>query len=79
MKDILFSLLFTGIFSVLLEGIDVSSYQGTINWGAVAKTKHFTILRAGTAYKGADNKDPKFEDNYREAKNACVKVGAYYY
>ena len=79
MKAILFSLLFTGIFSVLLEGIDVSSYQGSINWAAVAKTKHFAILRAGTGFKGVDNKDSKFKDNYRDAKNAGVKVGAYYY
>ena len=79
MKAKLFSLLFTGIFSVLLEGIDVSSYQGSINWAAVAKTKHFAILRAGTGFKGVDNKDSKFEDNYRDAKNAGVKVGAYYY
>ena len=79
MKAILFSLLFTGIFSVLLEGIDVSYYQGTINWAAVAKTKHFAIIRAGTGFNGEDNVDLNFEDNYIQAKNAGVKVGAYYY
>ncbi len=79
MKAILFSLLFIGIFSLKLEGIDVSSYQGTINWSSVAKTKHFAILRAGTGYGGSNNKDSKFEENYKNARNAGVKVGAYFY
>ena len=79
MKAILFLFLFVVAFSVLLEGIDVSSYQGTINWSKVAKTKKFAILRAGTGYGGSNNKDSKFEENYKNAKNAGVKVGAYWY
>ena len=79
MKVILFTFLIIGISSLVLEGIDVSSYQNTINWPAVAKSKHFAIIRAGTGYGGGDNKDSKFEENYKNAKNAGVKVGAYWY
>lgn len=79
MKAILFFFLFTAVFSLQIEGIDVSSYQGTIDWPTVAKTKHFAILRAGTGYNGGNNKDSKFEENYKNAKAAGVKVGAYWY
>ena len=79
MKAILFIFLFIGIFSLKLEGIDVSSYQGTINWSSVAKSKYFAIIRAGTGWGGENNEDSKFEENYKNAKNAGVKVGAYWY
>ena len=79
MKAKLFLFLFATAFSVVLEGIDVSSYQGTINWSKVAQTKKFAILRAGTGYNGGNNKDSKFEENYKNAKAAGVKVGAYWY
>ena len=79
MKAILFILSFIAIFSLKLEGLDVSSYQETIDWTKVAKTKHFAILRAGTGHNGKDNKDSKFEDNYKKARSAGVKLGAYYY
>ena len=79
MKVILLLFLFAAAFSIVLQGIDVSSYQGTINWSSVAKSKHFAILRAGTGYNGGNNKDTKFEENYKNAKNAGVKLGAYWY
>ena len=79
MKAILFLFLFVAVFSLKIEGLDVSSYQNTIDWKKVAKTKHFAILRAGTGYNGGDNKDSKFEENYKNAKAAGVKVGAYWY
>ena len=79
MKVILILFLFATAFSVVLQGIDVSSYQGSIDWSKVAKSKHFAILRAGTGYQGTNCKDSKFEDNYRNAKAAGVKVGAYWY
>ena len=79
MKALIFLFLIGVAFSVVIEGLDVSSYQGTIDWSAVAKTKKFAILRAGTGYNGGDNKDSKFEENYKNAKAAGVKVGAYWY
>ena len=79
MKVILILFLFATAFSLVLQGIDVSSYQGNIDWKKVAQSKHFAILRAGTGYQGKDNKDSKFETNYKNAKAAGVKVGAYWY
>ena len=79
MKVILFLFLFVAAFSLQIQGLDVSSYQGTINWSKVAKTKHFAILRAGTGKNGQNNKDSKFEENYKNAKAAGVKLGAYWY
>lgn len=79
MKTILLILSFITIYSIVLQGIDVSSYQGYIDWSKVAASKHFAILRSGTGYHGKDNKDSRFEENYKNAKNAGVKVGAYFY
>ena len=79
MKVILFLFLLVVASSITLQGIDVSSYQGNINWPNVAKSIHFAILRAGTGYNGGNNKDSKFEENYKNARNAGVKVGAYWY
>ena len=76
MKIILFMFLFLGISSIIFQGIDVSAWQGSINWGLVAKSKHFAIIRAGT---GSQNVDSYWETNYRNAKNAGLKVGAYWY
>ena len=79
MKVVLILFLFAVVYSITMQGIDVSSYQGTINWKKVAESKKFAILRAGTGYKGGNNKDGKFEENYKNAKDAGVKVGAYWY
>ena len=66
--------------------IDVSRYQGTIDWaqvaaagykGAVLKTvstNHKLSKRADGLYI-----DPTFETNYRNAKAAGLDVGVYYY
>lgn len=57
-------------------GIDVSEYQGTVNWNAVAADGiSFVILRAGTSR----GKDAKFEENYLGAKAAGLHVGSYFY
>ena len=57
-------------------GIDVSVFQGDIDWGKVAETdKEFAILRIG--YN--DKQDAQFLNNYQKAKEAGVPVGAYMY
>lgn len=58
------------------NGIDVSQWQGDINWGAV-KTD-FAILRAGYG-REKSQVDTKFEQNYNGAKAAGIPVGAYWY
>jgi lysozyme len=56
-------------------GIDVSYYQGTINWSQVkAAGKQFAIVRVSD---GTGFMDPKFEANWRGAKAAGIAVGAY--
>lgn len=58
-------------------GIDVSEYQGEIDWKKVkAAGRSFAILRCGYG-RFADQIDRRFEQNYRNAKAAGVHVGAY--
>ncbi len=59
-----------------MQGIDVSKWQGTINWPAVkASGVDFVIIRAGYGM----NVDPIFYENYAGAKAAGLYVGAYWY
>lgn len=59
-------------------GIDVSKYQGNIDWAKVAKDGvRFVILRAGSQDNNGPYVDPHFEKNYTGAKAAGLKVGAY--
>ena len=61
------------------KGIDVSTYQGNIDWSKVkADGIGFAILRAGYG-RLATQVDDKFLKNYRNAKAAGVPVGAYWY
>lgn len=63
----------------MLRGIDVSKHQGTVNWQKVkASGIDFAIIRAGYG-RIASQKDPKFEENYLNAKKAGLHVGAYWY
>ena len=75
MKLILFFLLILGI-STRFQGIDVSTWQSYIDWPTVAKNNHFAIIRAGYGTSGVDD---YFETNYKNAKAAGVKLGAYWY
>lgn len=62
--------------TVVMNGIDVSSHQGEVDWQTVAANGvDFVILRAGTS----GGKDEKFEQNYLGAKEAGLHVGAYFY
>ncbi len=60
------------------KGIDVSKYQGDINFNKVKNNIDFVIIRIG--YGRYDNqKDPKFEANYNGFKTYSVPVGIYHY
>ena len=60
-----------------IKGVDISSFQGNINWEKVAKTDvKFAILR-GTTKNG--ELDTKFEQNYRGAKAYGLPVEVYHY
>lgn len=66
--------------------IDVSRYQGTIDWAQVAAAGYKgamlkTVSTNRKLSKRADGLyiDPTFETNYRNAKAAGLDVGIYYY
>lgn len=64
---------------IIAKGIDVSHWQGTIDFDKVKKSGiDFVILKAG----GSDNgfyQDSKFEKNYIAAKRAGIDIGAYFF
>lgn len=62
-------------------GIDVSTWQGTNNNFVKAKNNSgvkFVYIRAGFG-REVSQKDNAFEANYKNAKSAGLKVGAYWY
>lgn len=64
------------------RGIDVSKWQGNIDWGAVATSGiSFAIIRVG--YRGATTgaliEDPYFRQNIAGATRAGIKVGVYFF
>ena len=63
-------------------GIDVSKYQGKIDWNAVAAAGiKFAIIRCG--YRGGLNgqliEDPYYRTNIKGATAAGIKVGVYFF
>ncbi|MCD8052344.1 MAG: peptidoglycan-binding protein [Clostridiales bacterium] len=65
--------------SVIYRGIDVSKWQGAVDWEkAAASGIKFAIIRAGYG-SSTSQKDPKFETNYAGAKAAGLLVGVYWY
>ena len=66
--------------AIYQTGIDVSRYQGTIDWAAVARAgKQFAVIRAVSSNNSGVYVDPMFEKNYAGAKAAGLRVGVYYY
>ena len=55
----------------MLKGIDVSHYQGNINWEKVKPQIDFAILRMGLGDDIPSQDDKQFERNYTE----CVRLG----
>jgi len=77
MKSILLICLIS--LSLSFKGIDVSIYQGDIDWSAVKKAGiKFAIIRAGYG-KEVSQKDTKFERNYENAKAVGMPIGVYWY
>ena len=62
--------------NVLARGIDVSRWQGEINWSQVA-ADDVSFVMLGTRSKGVV--DPYFHRNIQQASAAGVKVGVYIY
>ena len=63
----------------MTKGIDVSHWQGTIDWNKVkAAGIEFAIIKAGGSDAGTYT-DSKWEANYKGAKAAGIPIGAYYF
>lgn len=78
----------TGFMSYLDDGvksymgIDVSVYQGEIDWKKVKEAGiDFVIIRCGFRgyVSGTVNEDANFKANLKGAKNADLKVGIYFF
>lgn len=64
---------------IVRKVIDVSKYQGSIDWKAVAASGVWgAIIRAGYG-RGVAQEDSFFRANYDRARAAGLKVGAYWY
>ncbi len=60
-----------------VHGIDVSKYQGNIDWAAVRDSGvQFAWIKST---EGGDRIDSKFQANFEEAKEAGVPRGAYHF
>ena len=64
-----------------IKGIDVSEFQGNIDWDKVKNDGvEFVVLKLGNIYDYDENyKDSKFDTNYKNARAQGIKIGAYIY
>jgi len=82
MKKEYFLLFFIVVFSTKfyaqnILGIDVSNYQGSINWTSVLNDgKTFAFVKATEGYT---YNDPRFVTNMNNGNNAGVVMGAYHF
>ena len=73
---ILLFLLSIGVYGQT-RGIDVSKYQGTINWSKVAKTNKVKYVYV-KATEGTSIQDPMYKKNIDGARAAGLPVGSYH-
>ena len=60
-----------------IRGIDVAKWQGAINWREVAKSGvQFAIIKCS---EGVGYTDPRFKQNWKEARAVGLFVGAYHF
>ena len=61
------------------RGIDVSRWNGLVNYKAVKSVGiDYVIIQSGYGME-TSQKDPYFEENYKRAKSAGLKIGIYHY
>lgn len=60
------------------QGIDVSKYQGTINWEEVAQDRNIQFVYI-KATEGATATDRRYSRNIKKAREAGLKVGSYHF
>lgn len=69
---------------LVFDGIDVSQFQGSINWTKVkASGVDYAFIRCGATLGGYSNlrmiSDSRFAANVKAARSAGVNVGVYYF
>ncbi len=78
-------LLYNGVFwlnnpskaSYPVRGVDISAYQGTIDWPTLrAQDLDFAFIKAS---EGSSHRDPFFLTNWSEARKAGLRAGAYHF
>lgn len=65
-----------------VKGIDISRFQGNIDYNKVKKAGYSFVMPQcgfGNMISYPYQKDPTFENNYKNAKAAGLSVGAYFY
>ena len=66
----------------LIHGIDISRYQGSINWQMV-KDVNIDSIKIGFAFmkatEGIESSDPLFKENWVKSKWAAIPRGAYHF
>jgi lysozyme len=60
----------------MIRGIDVSKWQGTIDWDKVSKSTSFAIIKST---EGSSYKDPMFIRNRDEARRVGIAHGFYHF
>lgn len=71
-------LLFAGQAMADVQGIDVSKWQGTIDWDTAYNHASFAIIKAGGSDEGMYT-DGQFTRNRDEARRVGIARGYYYY
>ena len=60
-----------------IRGVDVSSYQGEINWELLANQNiQFAFIKAT---EGSSHVDSRFRENYSRAAETDLRIGAYHF
>ncbi|WP_372586466.1 glycoside hydrolase family 25 protein [Priestia megaterium] len=60
-----------------VKGVDVSSYQGEINWNVLSKQDiQFAFIKAT---EGSSFQDPLFKQNWEQANRKSMRIGAYHF
>lgn len=60
-----------------VRGVDVSAYQGEINWDLLSKQKiDFAFIKAT---EGSGHQDARFFENWNDAAKTPLRVGAYHF
>ena len=74
-KDIKINPIFAEGYEV--HGVDVSHYQGTIDWGVLSQQNlDFAIIKAT---EGSTHVDERFRDNWQAAEQTHLALGAYHF